>query len=174
MFWVPSLAHINTNTNAVALLNESSVLELHHAQHSCLRRPATLSKPNGLSDQQHSIRRGGRRGAFSVGHFVCQGAHVCHSLRNPVRTQGWLCVDTTVIMHIFFLILRLAFCSFVKMQNFASQRFSISKKNNELQYTLFKGDKFSPCEARLMGKSKGRRMCTKLMLIRDICTKELF
>jgi len=96
MIWLPPLMHINTNTST------------HTCRRQCLRyakwklcvrassrteqlpaMPATLSKPNGLSVQQHRIWRVvhfwafcGISGTFSLSGFAC------HSVREPA-VPGW-------------------------------------------------------------------------------------
>ncbi len=183
MVWLPPLVHISTNTHT----------HTHTCTHRCLccakwklcvrassrtaqlpAMPATLSRPNGLSEQQHCIWRVVHSRAFcgSSGTF-CLSGYACQSVWEPAGTGWWRGTVCTTRNRTLFakvrmtLIHRWKFCICFTLPLHFKEKWRITQWFNKIN--IHCGQVSENC-----GTEQGSSMCTKLMLVRNICVKELF
>lgn len=167
MVFLPPLVHINTNTHA-----HSNAL--HCAKWKfCVRAssrtaqlpamPATLSKPNGLSDQQHCVWRVVHSQAFcGISGTFCLSRYACQAVRDTAGTKGWRDFLYASMIMTLFACVSMSLYSQMKILFFClTQPLDLKDKWKTAQW--FKG----------INIHHASRTCTKLMLVKNICTKEL-
>lgn len=141
MVFLPPLVHINTNTHA-----HSNAL--HCAKWKfCVRAssrtaqlpamPATLSKPNGLSDQQHCVWRVVHSQAFcGISGTFCLSRYACQAVRETAGTKVWRDFLYASMIMTLFACVSMGLYSQMKILSFVSRSHWISKTNEKLHSDL--------------------------------------